>query len=70
MKTLADNKVVPDRCYYYLLDWNDKDEKVRINKLFKKESISSLTFQEFWDLFIFACTCDMDYISVDSPPKY
>ncbi len=66
MKLTSDNKQVPDRCYCYLLDWNEADEKVAINKYFNKNRLCDLDEVQFWNLFSYASKCDFNNMSVDS----
>ena len=51
MKTTTDNKEVPSRCWYYLLDFNDRNRKELICSMFLTDKLHCLTFKEFWELF-------------------
>ena len=62
MKRIADG-LVPDRMYYYLLDFNDTDYKNTIIRLFDKNSLSLLTKEEFKQLFNIAITQDLNLIT-------
>lgn len=42
---------VPSRCYYYLLDWNDSDNKKTLWENFNVMSLSDLSVEQFWCLF-------------------
>lgn len=43
MKKLENGEEIPDRIYYYLLDWNDDDNKETIRFQFKKDRLCDLT---------------------------
>ena len=47
MKTLADKTDVVSRMYYYLLDWNEDDDKETMFKLFGKHRLCDLNREEF-----------------------
>lgn len=52
MKTLFDGNEVPDRTYYFLLDWNEKDNRNFMFKTFNKHRLMDLTKAEYkilWD---------------------
>jgi len=51
MKQLRDGTNVRARGYYFLLDWNDQDGKVYINKTFNKNSQFELDIFEYKKLF-------------------
>ena len=51
MKTLIDGTEVSARSYYYLLDWNEMNEKKLIYELFKKSALNQLTIGEYMQLF-------------------
>jgi hypothetical protein len=59
MKKTADNKEVPPRCWYYLLDFNDRDDWKTMMGLFDQESLSLLTEFQFWELFKVATQRDI-----------
>ena len=42
---------VPARCWYYLLEFNDLDGWETMWRMFSKERLLDLTFNEFWELF-------------------
>lgn len=50
-KITSDGKIVPDRCWYYLLDFNDRDRWETMIENFNKERLGELTHEEFWKLF-------------------
>lgn len=50
---------VPDGAWYYLLDWNERDDWVTINEIYKRTSLSELTLDEFWDFFALAASIDI-----------
>ena len=54
MKTTIDDKEVPDRCWYYLLDFNDIDQWETMMSKFDKMRLCDLESHEFWELFEFA----------------
>lgn len=51
MKTLLDGKPVVDRAYFYLHDWNLKDEFTTIRRKFGVVGLESLNHDQFWELF-------------------
>ena len=62
MKTLVDEKEVPARGYYYLLDWNEVNEWKYMYKTFNKKRLCDLTILEYRQLFCYAT--QMDSISL------
>jgi hypothetical protein len=52
---------IPDRLYYYLLDFNDRDEKKSLYEISngRTTSINNLSFNEINLLFIKATTSDL-----------
>ncbi len=54
MKKTADEKEVPSRCYYYLLECREVHKNL-LYTMFKKDSLHELTEQEFW-LYFEECT--------------
>lgn len=54
MKTLFDGVEVSSRSYYYLLDWNDKDDRIFIEFNFNKSTLKDLTISEYLELFEYA----------------
>lgn len=52
VKQTADGVVVSDRSYYYLLDWNEKDNGNFIAGNYGKSTIKELTFAEYKRVFI------------------
>ena len=50
MKTLADNKDVSSKSYYYILDFIDSDRRI-LERMFNKNSLSKLTYPEYIILF-------------------
>lgn len=51
MKTTIDDQKVPDRCWYYLLDFNDMDHWKTMLSKFDKIRLCDLESHEFWELF-------------------
>lgn len=49
---------VPSRCYYYMLDWNDQNEKKEMFDSYGKMRLADLTEVEFWSLFKYATQKD------------
>ena len=43
MKTLADGTTVAARTWYYLLDWNDRDNFRFMHEMFDKKRLMDLT---------------------------
>ncbi len=58
MKTTSDNKEVPARCYYYLLDFNESNKWNLIQEMFNVNQLSYLSEKQFWDLFTVATERD------------
>lgn len=58
MKTLADGTQVPSRTYYYLLDFNDVDNKEFIAEKFNKHRLCDLNIDEYQKLFVEATIRD------------
>jgi hypothetical protein len=56
MKTLTDKSMVSDRSYYYLLDWNEQNERKFINEKFNKNRLCDLTRDEYLVLWLQATT--------------
>ena len=56
MKELADGTKVSSMTYYFLLDWNDRNNKIFMAENFKKESLKDLTIDEYATLFSHAST--------------
>ena len=54
MKILSDGIEVSSRSYYYLLDWNEVNERLYINSKFNKNRLCDLTILEYRDLFCHA----------------
>lgn len=62
MKKLADAKEVSSRSYYFLLEWNEKDEWVYMIKNFNKASLSMLTLLEYRQLFAHAVKSELEQL--------
>ena len=62
MKTINGNIEVSSRSYYYLLDWNEKDEWVYIHAQYNKGSLKDLTIEEYKQLFNYATQCDLKFM--------
>jgi hypothetical protein len=60
MKKLADGVDVPDAGYYFLLDWNDVDQKKFINKKFDKNRLCDLNISEYFTLFNHVACATLD----------
>lgn len=61
--TLSDGTKVPARTYYYLLDWNDADNKVAISNMFGKQRLADLTINEYRLLWSYATQDDLANIA-------
>jgi hypothetical protein len=59
MKQTSDGKEVPSDVYYYLLSFNDRDEKKILNETFGVGSLKDLDFDNFWKLFKIATETDL-----------
>ena len=62
MKELADGTLVSSRSYYYLLDWNEFDQKEFIVKEFAKQRLCDLTRVEYKRLFNKATTSELNQL--------
>ncbi len=51
MKQLADGTEVSSRSYYYLLEYNDRDEWKTIDSLYGICKLSELNKEQYWNLF-------------------
>lgn len=60
MKTLADGTQVDPRTFYYLLDFNDRDNWKFISTFFNKMKLSDLTKEEYWQLFEHVTKVDLE----------
>lgn len=58
MKKLCDGTMVLSRTYYYLLDWNEQDNKEFIITSFDKTRLCDLTHDEYKRLFFHATSID------------
>jgi len=67
MKTLADNKTVTSRSYYFLLDWNEHNDWEYIREHFDKQKLSSLTIYEYRELWLYASSSEYDNILTQKP---
>ena len=56
MKELSDGTRVNAMTYYFLLDWNDKNNKKFISEQFKKQRLVDLTIDEYMILWLNATT--------------
>ena len=56
MKTLNNDTVVTSSSYYFLLDWNERDSWRFLNNKFGKQSLFSLTLDEYRILWLHATT--------------
>jgi hypothetical protein len=59
MKQTADGQV-PDRAYYYLLDWRDA-HLGEFTSFTKKDKVKDLNTTEFWAVFDYAVSQDKRY---------
>lgn len=60
MKKLIDDSEVPARGYYYLLDWNEKDEWKTCFKLFGTGRLCELELNQYIQLFDTATKQDLE----------
>lgn len=51
---------VPSRCWYYMLEWNDKNNWKMMQDMFDKIKLHELTLQEFWQIFNYATQKDVE----------
>jgi hypothetical protein len=59
MKTLSDGIGVTERTWYYLLDFNDRNNWEFIMQSFNKTKLHDLTINEYKQLFIYATNSDI-----------
>lgn len=59
MKTLSDGIEVSARNYYYLLDWNERNEWKYITSVFNKTKLNELIIDEYKKLFEHATTVEL-----------
>jgi hypothetical protein len=50
-KKLSDGSIVPSECYWFLMEWNEKDCNKSMRQLTYKNSLFSLNIDEFVKLF-------------------
>lgn len=55
MKTFSCGTQIHKSLYYFVLDFNDRDEKVTISNLFGKYRLQDLTYEEFKIVYRIAC---------------
>lgn len=58
MKTLKDGKQVSSKSYYFLLDWNEKNNWEFIIKEFNKNRLCDLNIEEYKKLWLHATNCE------------
>ena len=56
MKILADGFTVSSKSYYFLLDWNDQNNKEFISEKFGKQRLCELDKEEYMILWLNATT--------------
>ena len=59
MKQTIDKEDVPDRCWYYLLDFNDRNNWELIHEVSGQIKLHGLTKEQFWKLFELATQKDL-----------
>ncbi len=59
MKKTKDGIQIPERCWYYLLDWKDSDKSQFVFDTFGCDNLCHLTSVQFWQLFRHATTHDI-----------
>lgn len=64
MKELIDYSEVPARGYYYLLDWNERDERKTITRLFNTNKLCELELSQYITLFEFATKRDIEELKI------
>ena len=60
MKTLIDGNQVSSKSYYFLLDWNDMNDKKFIDEKFSKIRLCDLNLDEYMVLWLHATTCEFN----------
>lgn len=63
MKTLADGSQVSSGSFYFLLDFNDKDNWNIISGLWGEKKLSELNIQQYIYLFKKACAVEIKSLS-------
>jgi len=58
MKRLSDDKEVLDSIYYYLLDFNERNDWQYMIRILNKTRLCDLTLSEFKMLFLYATSED------------
>ncbi len=59
MKKCLDDIEVPARCYYYLLEWNERDNRKTMLELFGVIQLCLLESKQFWELFKIATETEL-----------
>lgn len=59
MKITSDNKEIPSRIWYYLLDWNENDKWNTIQLLYNKNKLKDLTKSQILNLLYVAAKIDI-----------
>lgn len=64
MKLTKDNVQIPSRIWYYLLDFNDRNDWQIMESIADTNKLSELTAQQLRDLFITATQIDTNTIAI------
>jgi hypothetical protein len=59
-KKLSDGSLIPSDCYYFLLDWNDKNHFKAMETVSAKTSLYRFNTEEFYKLFSIAIQVEFD----------
>lgn len=59
MKKTSDGQIVPNRCWYYLLDWNEVDKWDTLQMLYRVKSLKELNHAQFMNLLSVAANADV-----------
>lgn len=57
-----DGIMVSSRSYYYLLDWNEKNDWEYLYTQYSKMKLKELTYEEYKQLFHYATQCDFKFM--------
>ena len=62
MKTLADGALVSARGFYFLLDWNDRNDKKVMSNLYGEVKLKDLTLHQYTYLMKHAMADEINFL--------
>ena len=68
MKELSNKERVPSRIYYYLLEWNEKDNKQYMSEVIKKDRLYDCNKHQIYELFFHASKTDISIYNSKCKP--